>query len=145
MFWPRLLLITCQTCLGNEHGLTALMRGSWDCVKVLCVLKVSTSASPTVFSMAIITTLLLNVIKQICLEKIMSLWEKISYRISIRKCNFLFSDHRKKWTFVSGNLAISHLSSCLPASDGAHGIQAFTEIVPTGRPSNRYLNFLLIC
>jgi len=72
------------------------MRGSWDCVKVLCVLKVSTSASPTGFSMAVITTLLLNVIKQICLEKIMSLWEKISYRISIRKCNFLLSDHRKK-------------------------------------------------
>lgn len=69
MFWPRVLLITHQTRFGNEHRLTALMRGNWDCVKVLCVLKVNTSASPTGFPMAVILNLLLNVIKQICLEK----------------------------------------------------------------------------
>jgi len=69
MLWPRVLLITHLTWFGNEHRLTALMRGSWDYVKVLCVLKVSASNCTTVFPMAVTANLLLSVIKQICLEK----------------------------------------------------------------------------
>lgn len=90
MFWPRVLLITRQTWFGNEHKLTALIRGSWDYVKVLCVLKVNISASPTGFLMAVIANFLLNVIKQTCLEKPWVHGKSSHTELALGKWNFAF-------------------------------------------------------
>lgn len=139
MLWPRVLLLTHQTWLENEHTLIALMKGSWVYVKILCVLKVNISASPTGFPMALIANLLLDVIKQICFEKSRVGGKWLPRELALGKWNFLPSNHRKKSNFVFRNQMILPFL-CPPAAYWLliklYWSQAFRESIPTDKPSN---------